>query len=117
MMNTCKVIEKLSFYNPRGAWKKGVRAYALDLMDNIESEYFTEKDLLNGAHNWVEYSEGGAALCYDKDIALRLCAPWELRKTDSGRKEPNKFETWIDVQTRALYQAASLIKNMAEGGV
>lgn len=114
MMNKSEIMNKLSSYQPRGAWNMGVKAYALELMENVESESFTEKDLLNGARNWGEYSEGGAALCYDRDIACRLCAPWELRKTDCGRKEPNKWETWIAVQTRALYQAAYLIKNFAE---
>ena len=69
--------------------------------------------MLNGADNWRQYSEGGCALCYDGQIAERLCAPWELRKTDNGRKDPNPRESWIDVQSRALFQAAQLVLDAA----
>lgn len=66
--------------------------------------------LLHGAGDWEEYSRGGCALIYNSDIAERLCAPWELRKTDGGAKRPNAREDWIDVQARALSQAELLIR-------
>lgn len=111
----------------RSAWERGVKEYALDickdLSDNVKCGWHTaddfsnrrllEKAMLNGAANWSQYSEGGCSLCYDGQIAERLCAPWELRKTDNGRKNPNPRETWIDVQSRALYQAARLVLNAA----
>jgi hypothetical protein len=68
-----------------------------------------KKELLNGAANWREYSYGGCALIYDADIAERLCSPSEYRKTREGQRAPNSRETWLDVQARALGQAATLI--------
>lgn len=59
--------------------------------------------------SWEQYSYGGCALVYDSDIAQTLCAPGELRKTRDGRRRPNSRETWPDVQTRALIQAAEWI--------
>lgn len=70
--------------------------------------------MLNGAADWSQYSEGGCALIYNGDIARRLCTPSELRKTDNGRKDPNARESWIDCQSRALYQAARLIESVIE---
>ena len=94
----------------RSAWSRGVKAYALELLDGIE-DGFTQVSLLNGAQNWREYSYGGCALIYDADIAERLCAPGEYRKTRQGQRAPNGRETWLDVQARALGQAATLIRN------
>jgi hypothetical protein len=75
-----------------------------------------EKELLNGARTWKEYSEGGCALIYDGDIAERLCAPSEYRKTRQGERAPNARETWLDVQARALGQAANLIATVSKEG-
>ncbi len=93
----------------RSVWGKGVIQYAFDILDNMDDEEVTEKHLLNGANNWHQYSEGGCALIYDVDICHRLCTPSEIKKTKDGERRPNKQETWMDVQTRALYQAARLI--------
>lgn len=89
------------------SWKRGVIKYALELLENVE-EVITEEKLLNGAKNWQEYSNG-CSLIYDCDIAKRLCSPCELKKKKDGNLNPSKNETWIDVQTRALSQAAHLI--------
>ena len=105
----------------RSAWNKGVRLYALELIDNLEERAQWDDDLpantreldrwmLNGASTWQQYSEGGCALIYNRDIAERLCTASELKKTDNGRKDPNAVETWIDCQGRALYQAACLVR-------
>lgn len=68
-----------------------------------------EKLLLNGADSWGQYSWGGCWLIYDSDIAERYCTASELKKTKGGKLRPNKNESWIEVQARALGQAASLI--------
>lgn len=101
----------------RSAWNRGVKEYALELLDNIynpdeqlENIQLLDKALLNGADNWKHYSWSGCALCYDGQIARRLCTPSELKRTDNGRKQPNKSEQWLDVQARALYQASALIR-------
>lgn len=101
-------------YNDRSAWDKGVARYALELLKEYATNYGgnsipTETDLLNGARNWTQYSEGGCALVYDCDIAERLCTPSELKKTRGGERNPNSLETWLDVQARALNQAARRI--------
>ena len=104
----------------RSAWSKGVKEYALELLEELEeaikSGYFSaeniadraamKKQLLNGADDWSAYSWGGSALIYDGDIAERLCCPSELKKTKGGENRPNSREEWLDVQARALSQAA-----------
>ena len=97
------------------AWRRGVKTYALEMLDGIE-DGFTQVSLLNGAQNWREYSYGGCALIYDADIAERLCAPGEYAKTRKGERSPNSRETWLDVQARALGQAANLIATVAREG-
>lgn len=100
----------------RSAWSRGVKEYAIELCCNAEGPPLAlasvadlKKELLNGARTWEEYSEGGCALIYDADIAERLCSPSEYAKTREGQRAPNPRETWIDVQARALEQAATLI--------
>ena len=94
----------------RSAWKKGVIQYAIEILNNLEDKKeITEKNLLNGAKDWYQYSEDGCALIYNIDICHRLCTPSEIKKTKDGERHPNKQENWIDVQARALYQAARLI--------
>lgn len=106
--------------NPRSAWGRGVKAYALDLIDSIPDnvEYGSTdsllNDMLNGASNWDQYSWGGCSLIYDRDIAIRLCTPSELKKTRNGERRPNDREMWLDTQTRALRQAWIQIMRAAE---
>jgi hypothetical protein len=92
----------------RSAWRKGVKVYALEMLESAE-EGFAPVALLNGAESWRAYSYGGCALIYDADIAERLCSPSEYRKTREGERAPNSRETWLDVQARACGQAATLI--------
>jgi hypothetical protein len=69
--------------------------------------------LLNGARDWQQYSDGGCTLVYDADIAERLCPPSELKKCRGGDWAPNRRETWLDVQARALNQAARMVCRLA----
>ena len=48
----------------------------------------------------------------DYEIAKRVCSPSELKKTHEGNRKPNANEDWVDVQARALHQAAMLIKGI-----
>ena len=113
--------EALEARKDRSAWSKGVTAYALELLENLEwrdaweyeSAKLMRKALLNGACDWQEYSEGGCALIYNSDIAHRLCNVSELKKTHEGLKDPNPRENWIDCQARALYQACELVLETA----
>ena len=106
----------------RSAWKKGVKEYADELLNNLEEKAQSyerlpkngrelEEWILNGAISWEDYSYGGCSLIYDGDIAERLCTPSELKKKDGGRLAPNSQESWLDVQTRALRQACIKIKS------
>lgn len=113
----------------RSAWNKGVKAYALELVDNLDEAilngYFNEEDLespkmlnrqlLNGASDWNHYSWGGCSLIYNEDIAKRLCTPTELKKTRNGLSRPNANEEWLDTQARALWQASAAIARAAHG--
>jgi hypothetical protein len=115
-----RIREEVEARTERSAWSRGVTAYALDLVDELEEAteggYFDLSDLeapkmvdralLNGADDWNQYSWGGCSLCYDGQIAERLCTPSELKKTRHGERRPNSREEWLDVQARALAQAA-----------
>lgn len=120
-----EVRNELNNRKDRSAWNKGVTAYALELLDNLE-EYreFNNADthihrlelkteLLNGARDWSEYSYGGSSLIYDFEIAERLCTPSELKRKKGGDLDPNSHESWLDVQARALYQACNRISKTA----
>ena len=118
-MKTLELLQKVENVKVRGAWNNGVKTYAIELLDdaasNRECEEFASlqelKDaILNGASDWLQYSEGGCSLIYNSDIAERLCSPSELKKTKNGTNNPNSRENWIQVQARALFQAWELIK-------
>lgn len=112
---------ELNQQNPRSAWSRGVREYALELLESIEDgrkyngadmhvhPLEVENDALNGATDWEEYSWGGCSLIYDGDIAARLCCPSELKKNRNGERRPNAREEWLDVQARALFQACAML--------
>jgi hypothetical protein len=115
-MNTTELYKAIEEVKTRSAWSAGVKEYALELVEefaNNNTEYSDspadKKALLNGAQDWNQYSWGGCSLIYDADIAERLCTPSELKRTDNGRLPPNRNEQWLDTQTRALTQAATLI--------
>ena len=122
---------KLIEDKPRSAWGRGIREYALDLLSGLEDtdyiqggEFHTKykvypslkETLLNGASSWEEYSNGGNTLINDLDIAERLCTPSELKRKKGGELDPNKWDTWLDVQVRALIQAYWMIKSVCERG-
>ena len=128
MKNYNVIRESISAASERSAWRRGVKLYALELLDGleeaIEGGYFSDDDMiaphlleramLNGARDWYEYSWGGCALIYNRQIAERLCTPYELKRTKYGASRPNCREDWHDVQSRALHQAAYLIKEAAK---
>lgn len=122
-MDIEKLKNSITAEKQRSAWDKGVTQYALELVDElaeqIDGGYFDELNLsepkkvraalLNGAADWSQYSWGGCSLIYDSDIAERLCCPSELKKTRNGERRPNGREEWLDVQARALRQAANRV--------
>ena len=120
-MKVSNLLQEIEKVNCRSYWAKGVKAYAIDMVKSIEykkevSPRFIKSDLLNGASDWNQYSEGGCALIYDKDIAERLCTPSELKRftrSDGSLKDrPNSRESWIQCQARALFQACELVSKI-----
>lgn len=116
--------EKLRQFYRKSAWDRGVCDYAESLFDDylerrdllgqdeeLRIGKITEKDLLNGATNWKQYSHGGCSLIYDEDICKALCSPKEQKRTHNGELPPNDREDWLDVQARALQQAAMIVVN------
>lgn len=104
----------------RSAWDRGVNEYAdwmiTHMMENLDQlnddayensgSYAIDVCILDGAQSWTEASYGGCFLIYDHSIARMLCTPSELRRCKEGSRYPNKHETWLDVQARALFQAS-----------
>lgn len=123
MTNIEKLYQSIESEKQRSAWDKGVTQYALEMVEQLGEQinggYFEELDLteskkvraalLNGAVDWSQYSWGGCSLIYDGDIAERLCCSSELKKTRNGERRPNSREEWLDVQARALFQAANRV--------
>ena len=120
MKSYSEIKKELEARKDRSAWSRGVNAYALELLEELrERADYEGRDpkpgkecrewMLNGAHNWSQYSWGGSALIYNGDIAERLCTPSELKKTRNGERRPNSREEWLDTQARALYQACNRV--------
>jgi hypothetical protein len=102
----------------RSKWAQGVNEYKNELLQaHIVGLELTERALLNGAADWKAYSWGGLSLIYDQDIADRLATPSEIKRRtlkDGLSSWASPTEQWLDVQARALYQAAQQIINEAK---
>ena len=97
----------LLYQNPQSAWDRGVLEYMEEMVENIRERggEVSERNALNGASNWEEYSWGGSSLIYNSDICERLCNNTEKKRTKNGERRPNAREEWLDTQARALKQA------------
>ena len=105
-------------------WAQGVNEYKAELLEayyeakaHDSSLELTERALLNGAADWKAYSLGGTSLIYDADIAERLATPSEIKRRtlkDGLSSWASPTEQWLDVQARALYQAAQQIISEAK---
>lgn len=105
----------------RSAWSRGVKAYALEMLERFEEwrrwneengesvPELDERTALNGARDWSAWAYGGCGLVYDAYIAERLCTPSELRKLQGGTRVPAGAATWLDVEARATFQAWRMI--------
>lgn len=104
--------------SPRTGWGRGVRQYAREMVEDLDLDAVLTREtvrrvVLNGAEDARQYSEGGCALIYDQDIAERLCTPSELKRKKGGTLPPNREQTWLDVQTRAVSHALTMIDRAA----
>lgn len=126
-VNIQAVVNEVSNTKPCSAWNKGVKAYALDMLERFEGwrrwneengESVPELDevtALNGASDWRAWSYGGCGLVYNAYIAERLCTPSELRKLDGGARVPVGAATWCDIEARAAVQAWRMIAAVMRG--
>lgn len=122
-MTINEIKQKILALRQMSAWDRAVVSDAVDLVDSLNCSELPnhweelKKLLLNGAADWSAYSYGGCALVYDGDIAKHYCTKSELRrvtrKDGNISERANARETWLDVQARALWQAARLIKEAA----
>lgn len=115
-MKAKEIIQKINQKKARSAWEKGLKIYAAELIQDMESAGIKDFDLdtvkkwnWNGAGNALIYSEGACSLVYEDDICNRLCPPSITRKHPSN---PNGKESWIEVQARALTQAMANIRQI-----
>lgn len=107
-MKTINEIRKsINEERARSAWDKGVKVYAIELLNDLEeyrdynnADYYihpleVETELLNGASDWKYFSYGASSLIYDCDIAKRLCNPTELKKTRNGEKKSEQLRKLV----------------------
>lgn len=105
----------------RSHWERAVKDYALEMISQCDKTDITSyKQIPNhcNATSMSDYaiardlSEGGCFEIYDADIARRLCTPSRLKRVTrkDGTVRDLPHGSWIDVQTRAVYQAILLIK-------
>lgn len=106
--------KEIENHRTKSAWSKGVKAYALELVEELETIPSCRAELLNGAKDWKEYSWGGCSLIYNCDICERLCTESEKKRKKGGILKPNSREDWLDVQARALFQACGLILSISK---
>lgn len=105
----------------RSAWDKGVKQYAFEILDALDDEKIEKLHkatiypalLLNGSTTNLDYSYDCKSLIFSEDIAHRLCTKAEFKKHCRGVvfTNPNKHETWFDVQARAILDAFLLINS------
>ena len=121
MTNIVKIKNFIKHEPSRSKWERAVRDYALEMVSQCDEKDITSyKQLLNhaDAKNMTDYaiaqdlSEGGCFEICNADIAKRLCTPSELKRVmrKDGTVRDLPHESWIDVQTRAVYQAILLLE-------
>lgn len=81
--------------------------YAIDLVDGWDRK----EDILRGAKDWSEFSHSGLALTDNEAIARRLCTDGGFIRSRRGHRPPNKTESWMGVQAKALEQAWALVND------
>lgn len=130
-----QLIEEIRADKPRGKFAKGVKEYALEMLEReyidrtVDVSTLTAGALLNhvganpikigmfhGFGVWGycrDVSWGGNFRIYSNEIAETLCTTSTItRKTrkDGTLARPSKSEDWLDLQARALRAALVLIQ-------
>lgn len=108
---------------PRSAWDKGVKQWALDLLDGMDNkaEFSSLTSLLlealSGSLDWKQYCYDDKGIISDYSIVEAFCTPTEKQRYISrlgALRAPNADETWMDVQVKAATQAWDLIERVAK---
>ena len=86
----------------RSAWRRGVRQYAMDLIEDLPDFQDLNPEncrgvLLNGAGSWKEWAYGWGCIVCDFGNASRLWTPSELRNQSGRDLEPCPRESWLHV--------------------
>lgn len=103
-------------------WSRGVvsliRDYAKEVLQEHDGETVSNKELFKlwscGAETLKDAVYGGCFDIWNYDIAKRLCTPSEFKRSKEGMRNPNRCETWLDVEYRAIYRAVCLTYNILE---
>ena len=111
-----EILRKKLKSNRLSCWNRGVIRYAYNLVLRVKDGTEFPKDftsledlLLDSSCDWKDFSYSGKAYVYDNNICAKLATPGEKKRTGDGFLNPNKHESWKDVQARALTQASQLI--------
>jgi hypothetical protein len=122
-MNINATIAEINRIKCRSAWNKGIKIYAVMLLENLKENGYKGRDitspailrksLLNGAADWETFSRGGCALAYNGAIVKTLCTPEIIERYNSGKLNISTDEVF-DCQRQALTQAEKLIINSTD---
>lgn len=110
-----RTLQSINARKSRSAWGRAVNEYAYELAESIEDGKEIKDinsfavELLNGACDWCEYSEGGCSLISDYEIAERLCTPSKFKKKKQGELPPSRGMSWLELQARALRRASRIV--------
>ena len=109
-----QVIIKLDI---KSAYKEIIRIYALELLDELEqrikdgivedfldSTTHLRRNLLNGANDWEEYSQGGCSLIYDEDIKSRCQYSWANHDPDPLKEQAKYLKSACSLIERINHQ-------------
>lgn len=112
-----RTLQSILARKSRSAWGRAVNEYAYELAESVEDgKEFKDinsfaNELINGACDWCEYSEGGGSLISDHEIAERLCPPSKFKKKKYGELPPFRGMSWIALQGRAMCAASHVVKS------
>lgn len=112
------LIKQIEQWNPRSAWDKGVKELMFMIVEHEGRDFREDFKLfrtLDGLKNLAkEWSYCGELYINDIQIAKQFCTPSELKKVKGGIFPPSSKEQWVDLQSRACYQAFIRLRVLLE---
>lgn len=114
-----QVSEKLNALKPRSAWGKGVIAYADMLLTRYKDELMVCEEpksfdldmALNGASDWLHFSQSAMGLAYPDAIRTTLLPPAKAKKRE-GKDGPCPGISWYEFEAQALKYAYMLLTDL-----